>query len=178
MLRARVRWPWWIRRWPDMKQIVPVFIVSSIALAVVSSAQENTNAPPSMAGTSIGRSLFMKNCAHCHLALMRTAMKAPTFTPWIGPTSDHQPHPQRQGRPDDRLSRSFLPATARFPRCLPPFPQVILFVGECKRLNQSPGHFANPKILLRYSFSRWRRPGCRTDFKNVLPFKSNPESKS
>jgi len=49
-----------------MKRIVPVFIVSSVALAVVGSAQQSTNSPPSLAHASDGRSLFMKNCAHCH----------------------------------------------------------------------------------------------------------------
>jgi mono/diheme cytochrome c family protein len=49
-----------------MKRIVPVFIVTSVALAVVTSAQESTNAPPPMAGATSGRMLFVRNCAHCH----------------------------------------------------------------------------------------------------------------
>lgn len=47
-----------------MKRIVPVFVISSVAIAVVS-AQQSTNAPAA-ARPADGRLLFVKNCAHCH----------------------------------------------------------------------------------------------------------------
>jgi len=49
-----------------MKRIVPIFFVSSVVLAVVSSARDSSNMPPPMVSASDGHSLFMKNCAHCH----------------------------------------------------------------------------------------------------------------
>lgn len=49
-----------------MKKILPVFIMSSVVVAIVTQGQSMSNAPPTAVSVPGGRSLFLKNCAHCH----------------------------------------------------------------------------------------------------------------
>jgi mono/diheme cytochrome c family protein len=49
-----------------MKQIIPIFLVSSVAVAVVCSAQNSPNVTPPADRASDGHALFLKDCAHCH----------------------------------------------------------------------------------------------------------------
>jgi mono/diheme cytochrome c family protein len=76
--KAKARWLWWIQRLPNrMKKIHPVFVMVAPFMVLVSCTQAGANgyeqrvhveqtSHPVATDVAVGRTLFLRNCAHCH----------------------------------------------------------------------------------------------------------------